>query len=233
MTYVGDVINSSTSDFFEIRARGGSVMHVDIGDVSEDLNANKLADTEDDDRNGTVSAEEDIGLDRMNDAEERIFYSEPDIPDPSRDDFYFFGYGTCPLAVDSCAVLSNLNPVDFYENPIYYEWLNGTEGNREDPASLGLPDKEDISGSFNVTNAYNTFTIDMSDTLNDYYVNGSDLYSPGVFYPWRTYRIPFRGGVISDTARVNFIRVWFESGSSVTTPDTTEVAFWFFVKPGY
>ena len=73
----------------------------------------------------------------------------------------------------------------------------------------------------------------MSDTLNDYFVNGSEKYSPGAFYPWRTFRIPFRGGPIGDTATVNYIRVWFGSEDSQTTPDTTEVAFWYFVKPGF
>jgi len=233
MAYIGDDVTTTQSDFFEIRARGGSMLHVDIGDISEDLDGDKLAVTEDTDMNGTLSEEEDVGLDGMSDAEEKIFYSDPDNPDPSGDNFYFFGEGNCPLATDSCAVLADLNYNDFLDDPIYYEWLNGTDGNREDPATLGLPDKENLSGGFNITNAYNTFEVDLSDTLNDYYVKGSDKYSPGAFYPWRTFRIPFRGGDIEDTTRINYIRVWFSSDDQQTTPDTAEVAFWYFVKPGY
>lgn len=233
MAYIGDDVYSNQSEYFEIRARGGCELNVELGNISEDLDGDELADTEDTDMNGTLSAEEDIGLDGMSDAEERIFYNDPDNPDPSGDNFYFFGNGVCPVAADSCAVLNDLNYHDFLDDPIYYEWLNGTEGNREDPATLNQPDKENISGIFNLTNAYNTFTVDLSDTMNSYFINGSEKYSPGTFYPWRTYRISFRGGPIDDTARVNFIRVWVGSNADQTTPDTAEVAFWYFVKPGF
>ena len=93
-----------------------------------------------------VDAQEDVGLDGMSDEEEREKY-HTDAPDPSGDNYYFFGQGKCPVSPEECAAMEALNPDDYANDSIYYEWLNGTEGNAADIATNNKPDEEALTNS--------------------------------------------------------------------------------------
>lgn len=248
MRYFGNRVDPDRAQLFEIRARGGrGKLHFDFGMINEDVNGDGKVNNEDTDGNGVVSDLEDVGLDGMSDEQERTFYNKPDVPDPAGDNYYFFGQGICPLSADSCAVLAKLKPDNYVNDPIYYEWLNGTEGNAQDIALSKKPDKENISVSgFQQYDAYFSYVIDLADPMDKFLVPGSqrDIYDTGK--PWRTFRIPIKDPLaldrvvetdpLSDTAKwsgITHVRVWFETDDSVTTYDTLEIADWYFVQSNW
>jgi hypothetical protein len=148
--------------FLEIWVRGNKgILSVDLGQISEDLNFNRILDTEDKLRNGqrdgVLDKDEDTGLDGLFDYEEPGYNSVTN-PDPNNDDWSY----------------------DQEKNRDDYTKINGTEGNKEDPDKPKKPDTEDINynGSLDLTNSYFTYKINLSDTnyVKDTYSNGWRLY---------------------------------------------------------
>ena len=237
-------IDSDRLQLFEFRARlansAKGKMHFDFGFVNEDLDEDRIADTEDKPpANGFVEESEDIGLDTLPDGLETdsVFWGTDG--DVAGDNFFFGGgsekVGNCPY-VNGCDNIIWLDPKN------YYQFLNGTEGNRDDAEYLGLPDEEVLSsGSLNQVNAYISFTVDLQNT--PFLVPNTQSRAN-----FNTYRIPIldtagmdqnlfevvrEGGQKPDWANINHVRVWFESEQGDTTEDTVEVADWYFVQSNW
>ncbi len=217
---------------FEMRVRGDrGVINFDFGRISDDIDGDGNLDTEDRDLNQAVSEEEDVGLDGLPDEEEPGY--DPILnPDPNGDNWFNGAEGKCPLPDGTCP---NQRFAD--NDPRFYEWLNGTEGNR---VELGLAlDNVDsevprrAGGFWNQTNTYRSFRVDLS--TGEYEVPGSRNASD-----WKTIRIPVRE-IIEESFRegdptwdnTTHVRVWIESAATDTIPDTIEVARWYFVQSNW
>lgn len=213
-----------STEYFEFRAKGShGIVHFDFGLISEDINGDGIPQTEDYDQDGYVNIEEDIGMDGVPDPLEAGY--SPSNLDPNGDDWFSFANqtGICPI-VGGC---QGIGPDD----SLFYEFLNGTEGNGKDPATADKPDKENFYNSFNVSNSYMSCVIDLSNSplrIDSTEKNG-----------WYTYRIPLRDTVyiktyidnfnfLPDWINIKHVRVWFEENGPQTSPDTFEVADWHF-----
>ncbi|MBD3403130.1 cell surface protein SprA, partial [candidate division GN15 bacterium] len=120
------------------------------------------------------------------------------------------------------------------DDSLYYEFLNGTEGNRRDATTQGLPDQEKLTGAFSETNEYFSFFLDLDNRPDSFRVEGSERNG------WVTYRIPIRDSLAIDTIvgnpqwdQINHIRVWFESDEMDDREDTLEIADWYFVQSNW
>jgi len=249
MRYFGSRVDAKRAQLFEIRANISSnfmgKMHFDFGIINEDINGNGLADSEDlSPQDEVADEEEDVGFDGLADVNES-FYDKNNNPDPNGDNWFFLGEGKCPLPEGECD--NFINNKGWKENDsLYFEWLNGTEGNRVDVSVYGDPDEEALSsGGFERNDSYQSFVIDFSDPSSKFYsdslkVEGSELGE------WVTYRIPIRDSsfidqiISSDTSAlepdwssIKHVRVWWESALGQQTPDTIEVAAWYFVQSNW
>ena len=182
--------NQTRSKFLEVWVHGDKgVLHVDLGEISEDLDGDGIRDTEDKPRNGQedgiLDDDEDLGLDGLTDAEEQQIYSSS-LPDPAGD---------------------NWN----YDSRYDYSQINGTQGSRDDPDRGIRPDAEDINSNsvLDVTNSYFQFDIDLSKT--EFLGDLTD--SAG----WRLYRVPLKDPQNytairdADWSEIRFARIWVSS----------------------
>ncbi|MDP2961067.1 MAG: cell surface protein SprA, partial [candidate division Zixibacteria bacterium] len=191
--------DQTRTKFLEIWVKGNKgTLKIDLGDISEDINADGFLNTEDSVvsgiRDGILSPGEDIGLDGMTDAQEQVFY-DTTLADPSGD---------------------NWN----YDNKNDYSHINGTQGNAKDPDRGYRPDTEDINydGVLDKINSYFEFSLDLQNYHSSpYYVDNTD------YNGWRLYRIPL--GDVSDTNKIGspdwdhirFARLWLTSPESTVT----------------
>ena len=191
--------DQTRTKFLEIWLRGNTgTLKIDLGDISEDINANGFKDTEDSVvsgiQDGILSPGEDIGLDGMTDAQEQAYYGTT-LPDPGGDNW-------------------NYNVTNDYSH------INGTQGNAKDPDRGYRPDTEDINydGVLDKINSYFEFALDLQNYHSSpYYVDSTD------YKGWRLYRIPL--GDVSDTNKIGspswdhirFTRLW------LTSPESTVV----------
>lgn len=235
-------VDAERAQLFEMRARGtGGRIHIDMGFINEDVNGDGKAFGEDDvssggDQSGTVSDEEDVGLDGLADQQEPG-YSADTLVDPNGDNWYFRNEGKCPFPSNICNSADFQARMEDPNDPLYYEFLNGTEGNRRDATTQGLPDEEKLTGSFSQTNSYFSFVIDLDNYADSFKVEGSERNG------WATYRIPIRDSLALDTIvdeggnptwdKIQHIRVWFESDEIDTEEDTLEIADWYFVQSNW
>ncbi|MCK4301310.1 MAG: cell surface protein SprA, partial [candidate division Zixibacteria bacterium] len=237
MRYFHARVDSKRAQLFEVRMRGTDrgKLHFDFGRISEDANGDGVPNSEDNppygDNNGAVDENEDTGVDQIPDPMEDQYSAAN--PDPNGDNWYFLGEGKCPLPSGEC------NDIDWEDDSIRYEWLNGTEGNLKDISVLGRPDKEALSANgWQTTNAYFSYVIDLADDTR-FLVEGSQKDD------WRTYRIPIRDTLALDTtfttdaavkpdwSQVTHVRIWFESADNQIEWDTVEVANWYFVQSNW
>jgi len=192
--YLG-AYDQTRTKFLEIWVHGDKgILHVDLGEISEDLNGDRILNTEDKPRNGQrdgiLDDDEDLGLDTLDDSQEQQFY-DSSLPDPSGD---------------------NWN----YDNRYDYSHINGTQGNRDDPDRGRRPDTEDINSNsvLDLSNNYFEFTIDLSKS--DFLGDLSD--SVG----WRLYRIPLKDPQNyvevgnPDWSEIKFTRLWVSSKENCT-----------------
>ncbi len=236
-------IDPKRAQLLEIRARATSgKLHFDFGRINEDIDGDEYPDSEDGIvtgvPNGAVEPEEDLGLDGLADPDESEFYEQIKhiTTDPAGDNWYFLGDGKCPLP-------SGCDDIDWDDESIRYEWLNGTEGNINDPSVQGSPDKEVLDRGFNTTNSYFSYVIDFE--ADSFRVPDSDWpRNVSEDRRWWTYRIPIQDSTAIDTivedgvpARwedVTHVRVWFESDPmDDAKPDTVEIAAWYFVQSNW
>lgn len=180
-------------------APGPGTMHIDIGQISEDVIGDGVLHTEDPfGYNALVSDSLDYGIDGINDAKERRDFpwiaADPDRPwdphdhDPDGDDYYFGNFSVSP------------------PDSAYYR-VNGTEGNAGTPQGK-FPDTEDLNhnGNLDVLNSYYEYAVRL-DTLNNPFIAGGG--SDG----WYEYLIPlqdFERAVGSPSlSNVQYVRIWF------------------------
>jgi len=253
-------IDQKRVQLFEVRALGGQgMLHFDFGRISEDINGDGVGQDEDqsDPPNGVLDYDpdkginEDVGLDLKPDAEETdVCGNGPSArkPDPAGDNWWYeykgkgVGESNRPPISDSLwnspGFQARVNdPNDW----LHYEWQNGTEGNIDDDAVQGLPDREALLRSLQDANAYFTFTLPLDTTLSNPYLvpetgrNG-----------WHTFRVPIRDPGIVDTvaegqtpswSSVTHVRVWFEKdvagADSLTAMDSVWIADWGFVQSNW
>ncbi len=194
-----------------IQAPGPGTMHIDLGQISEDVVGDGVLHTEDPfGYNALVSDTLDYGIDGMNDAKERADFPwivansgrpwDPTGLDPDGDDYYFNNSAT--------------NPHD----SAYYR-VNGTEGNHI--TSWGkFPDTEDLNhnGTLDLLNSYYEYAVKLDTVKNKFIAGGG---SNG----WYQYIIPLQDysrAIGSPTlSNVQYVRVWF---NGMTAPMRIKIA---------
>jgi len=187
--------DQTRTKFLEMWVHGDKgILHVDLGEISEDLDEDRILDTEDKPRNGQrdgiLDDDEDLGLDTLTDSQEQQFYNSS-LSDPTGD---------------------NWNYDDRYD----YSHINGTQNNRDDPDRGRRPDTEDINTNsvLDLTNDYFEFSIDLSKS--EFLGDLSD--SVG----WRLYRIPLKDPQNYDKvgdpdwSDIRFARLWVSSKENCT-----------------
>ncbi len=246
MRYFGNRVDAKRAQLFELRMKTSeqmrAKMHIEFGRINENLDL--YPSTQQDGAysedgvipgtvaNGKVDETEDVGLDGLADNAEPGYHPELN-PDPNGDNWYFEGEGKCPLP-GGC---------DNLPDSLYFEWINGTEGNMKDLAFLGEPDEETLGNSFNTSDKYFSYVIDFAQdtgrfSADSLFVEGSDRNG------WRTYRIPIRDtafinqlvsstDAFPDLTDVTHVRIWFESDEFQEHPDTVEIANWYFVQSNW
>jgi hypothetical protein len=240
-------IDAERAEFLEIRMRGGrqtgaqtpsGVVHFDFGRINEDVDDNGKIFSEDEITvNGVTDPAEDVGLDGQEDAKETGYDPETN-PDPNDDNWYYAGDGKCPWPDNRCNELHDrLTQTGAENDPLYFEWINGTEGNRDDISTAARPDKEQLGRSPITQNSYFSFKLDLSNHPDSFKVVGSESATGG----WVTYRIPIRDpnavdeivGTDPKWTQISHIRVWFDSEETDTTADTLEIANWYIVQSNW
>jgi cell surface protein SprA len=209
--------DQTESKFLEIWFFGSKGrLHVDLGQISEDVIPNGQLNTEDifgGIRNNILDEGEDIGLDGIkgNDAAANFALdgNGKDFWDVNGNKQRDFGE---PASNDDWR----------YSNASAdYSQINGTENSKNDANEAGgsiRPDTEDINanGGLDVSNNYisYTFSLDTTGADNQKYQKG------GRRSGWKLYRIPLADGVkndgrrnitAEDLSRIEYVRVWIDS----------------------
>lgn len=180
--------DQTLTKFLELWVHGDNgILYVDLGELSEDLDDDRMLDTEDKPRNGQrdgiLDDDEDLGLDTLNNGQEKEFYNCPECDDPAGDDWN-------------------------YDNRYDYSRINGTQGNREDPDRGRRPDTEDINlnSVLDLTNKYFEFRIDLS---KDEFLAAKNEKG------WKLYRVPLADSPYEvgdpDWGNIRFARLWVTS----------------------
>jgi len=179
-------------------------LHIDLGEISEDVNGDGKLNTEDIPRgsnitgNGVLDNDEDTGLDGLFSWQE-YGYDADTLPDPAGDDWAYDANGS----------------------PHDYTRINGTEGNSKGDRTGIIPDTEDLNGNddFETTNNHYSFTIDLAGSP---YLVDSSQYGPTsglhVGLEFRTYRIPLwsesnapENQGQGDSTLIRFARLWLDN----------------------
>lgn len=188
------------SQLLEMRLRGeAGIIHIDLGRISDDINGNGVADSEDENSNRTLEDEEDKGLDGLPDDQEPGYHVTAN-PDPNGD--------------------------NYDENNIWK--VNGTQGNRVDVTFGGSrPDMENPDyNAFNKNNDYYSFRVDLSDTTQ-FYVPGTrnDAGWRTIRIPLRD--VTALDTVIGEPSwkEITFARIWFDSASTMRLNDPIKIEF--------
>ncbi len=172
-------------------------IYIDLGRISEAVIPDRILHTEDINHNGILAPGADIGIDGMNDAQERAAYpNSHNNADPSGDNF---------------ALNTNLPNNDIMK---WYN-VNGTEGNAVLTDIGRIPDTEDLNGNGNLdlVNSYFRYAIplDTNKNTNPYIAGGGDNAN------WYLYRIPLKDTSLTvgqpSFSDVEFIRL-FAAGVS-------------------
>jgi len=201
-------LNNENVDFIEITMKvaegmgSDAKMYIELGQISEDLIPNRILDTEDGitaanpQRDDILNEGEDIGIDGLNNDQERALYGNND-EDPARDDYRFSAQGS--------------------DNPQDYTRVNGMEGNVGQERGP-FPDAEDLNNNrgLDLDNSYFRYEVnlDPNPATNPQIIGGGD--NPN---GWRQYRIPIRTGYTAvgapSLANVQFARIWIKSANRV------------------
>lgn len=199
-------------------------LHIDLGQINEDVIPNGILDTEDNNLEGLPYGDgfcdqsEDRGIDRMAGADTTDWWdlNQNGIRDPgepsSRDDWAY-------------------NPSDPYN-----VWkINGTEGNYNDEGGR-YPDTEDLDNDnfLDQVSNYFRYTVDLSEfevsptypiqPPGDPNPSTRFLVSPPNDKGWKLYRIPLEAGEqigSPNITQLEFARVWLDG---FTSADTFEVS---------
>lgn len=171
-------------DFIEVMMKideyepGKSKMYIDLGQISEDIIPNQQLNTEDRvPQNNLIDAGEDIGIDTLDNAAEKIRYPFPLNleDDPARDDYFFDFLGDRQNQPEQLFVR-----------------YNNFEGNATQAESGQVPDKEILNENngqtISLDNSYFRYEInlDPNPNTNPQIVGGNPATR------WFLYRIPIR-----------------------------------------
>jgi len=199
-------------------------LHLDLGQVGEDVIPNGKIDTEDvpfegqTQGDGFCDADEDVGLDGMNGNDPNDFWD-------------LDGNGSQDAGELNSMDDWSYNPAE----PSNIWHINGTEGNRNDEGGR-YPDTEDLDGdNFLDTQAnFYRYTIDLAETVpgEDYELKPGGQWHPSprllVTAPnedgWKMYRIPIESGETMgtpDLSKIQYVRLWFDGFAN---QDTVEVS---------
>ena len=231
--FTGGVRDFSQSKFLDIWLRGeDGVLHIDLGDISEDWIPNGRIDTEDTPLPGRttgdneVSKEEDTGLDGRTDEEELDFYLvEAGIDtaglsnDQKRQQFRalpeFAGRDPADPEGDNWDYDASRNRDD-------YRRINGTQGNRLAQGGQ-RPDTEDLNNDGNL-NTRNDFYHHVIDLARDPHVPGTRSKAG-----WRLFRVELydddteRVGA-PDSSRIEFARLVLVTDKAFGDTSSVEIA---------
>ncbi len=228
--------NQTNAELLEIRMRirrnpfqPTGFIHFDFGEVSEDVITNRRNDQEGDDNVYNPDESDDVGIDRRDDAAEKLWYADilsflPDANDPQGDNFPY-GIGdnleTPDLVGFNGNVIDDLNNSDLQR----LKKINGTEVNFFDPIFTSVDAEIDLlqSGAINLSNNYFSFkaSLDTGSLGNNFFVKGSESFLDGdTTLPtgWITLRIPVQDLSVVDTVignpswtDINQVRIWMDS----------------------
>lgn len=196
----------------------GTKMYIDLGQISEDIIPNQTLNTEDGFTvaspipNNVIDAGEDVGIDTLSDALEKVVYPFPlnQEADPARDNYDF----------DFTKGVNDQQAADFQN-------YNNYEGNAS-KAELGqFPDKEILNTNNGQTIALDNSYFSYEVNLDPNPVTNSQIAGEGGCANWRLYRIPIRRPqrVVGNPSfsNIQYVRVWYKGGYL-----TTEIADWRF-----
>jgi cell surface protein SprA len=210
--------DQTESKFLEIWFYGSrGRVHVDLGQISEDIIPNGQLNTEDifgGIRNNILDEGEDIGVDGVKGNDGAANFSNDGA---GRDYWELTGntqknFGE-PASDDDWSYTSRSND---------YDHINGTENSKNDANEAGgsiRPDTEDINanGGLDLANNYISYTFSI-DTNNVAVKN--KYFKGGRLSGWKLYRIPLSDGIKSDGtrnltatdfSRIEYVRVWVDS----------------------
>ncbi len=163
-------------------------MHIDLGQISEDVMPNRKLDTEDKNDNDLVDDGEDTGMDGIKDVGEPD-YNSTSNPDPNNDN-YSYQQRTDPVTDD-------------------YINQNGTEGNASSLEIGRIPDTEDLNRNKTLdrTNSYFRYEVPLDTTKANPFVQGG-----GSNKGWFLFKIPLKDWVekVGDPSFsvVETFRIW-------------------------
>ncbi len=189
--------DQSKTKFIELRMRGKiGTLHIELGEIGEDLNGNGKIDTEDTKNpNEIAETDEDVGLDLLSDEQEKALCIA----------------GTAPPGYD-CSSDDPAGDNWFYnsDNRDDYNRINGTEKNRDDLSRLNRPDTEDLNndGLLEERNNYFSWTVDLAN--NPFRVYGTERND------WYTVRIPFQDSTLYNvigtpiSSNIRSLRLWID-----------------------
>ncbi|UCE04391.1 MAG: cell surface protein SprA [bacterium] len=197
--------DQSDSKYLEIWVQGDQgKLHIDLGQISEDVIPNGDLDTEDEPlngiRNSLLDPGEDDGLDGMAGKDPIDWWdinnnNVRDIGEPISYDDWEYSTGS-----------------------YNYDRINGTEGNERD-AGGRFPDTEDLNGnsSLDMRNDYFEYGFSLAKNHADtiYIVGGQDNLKG-----WRQYRIPLNQYSKKvgepDMSRIEYARIWIDNCTAGT-----------------
>ena len=236
--------DQTDSRFLEVWVQGTKGrLHVDLGQISEDVIPNQTLNTEDKRGaagflNNILDEDEDTGLDGMfgDDAPITLGYNQPAVIHPHE-----------PASVGSD---NRATPYDFWdlngngqkeENEpwSYDDWkyseggayysdagnITGTENNRNDGMVI-YPNSEDINrnGDVDLNNDFYEFSFSLDTTSQDTVFIAGGKGNPN---GWRLYRIPLDlpTKVVGqpDWSRIEFARIWVDSVDQYTRLSIAEI----------
>ncbi|MDZ7262295.1 MAG: cell surface protein SprA, partial [candidate division KSB1 bacterium] len=199
--------DQSESKFLEVWVKGDhGTLHIDLGQISEDVIPNGKLDTEDklvnQIRNGILDAGEDVGLDGM--------------PGRDPDDFWDIFPLKAPNGLRDWGEPLSYDDWHYTGASEEYSHINGTEGNERDGDAVRVPDTEDINGNggLDTQNDYfeYSFSLDKNSPDTIYIAGGK-----GNPYGWRLYRLPLREPhkVVGKPtlSRIEYARLWVDGFS--------------------
>lgn len=216
--------DQTKTKFLEIWIKGDhGRLHIDLGEISEDVNGNGVLDKEDKPDpgsgykfgNGIVDPGEDVGLDGVPDEEEYIVTTSGDT----------LRYG------DERLKRYGRDPEDphgdnwkWKETSTDYRKINGTEGNYNKDVGGNFPDTEDMDNNLTLDNRNDYFTVSFYlDERGDKYVEGRTYYDNGRPTGWKLYRIPISEFTKIDPAgniswdNIRMCRLWVDEFSRSDT----------------
>ena len=207
--------DQSKTKFFEIWVRGNSgTLHVDLGQISEDQDGNKVLNTEDKPAagftmgNNLLDEGEDTGLDGLFDRDEYIITSNGTK--------VYYGDETLLTKYRRDPTDPRSDNWKWREGSSDYRHINGTEGNSKDVNGL-FPDTEDMNNNFVLDQVedYYTAEFDLADP-NHKYIAGQTVLSSGRPTGWKLYRIPLSDFAKDQTGTditwqtIRACRLWFD-----------------------